>query len=145
MELKLSGLLNPSASTNGNKKEKYYPPPEAIKIPTGHTFIVFKDDKPIEQIHLSSGDHVIFGNKKPPSHILLAHESCSREHAVVQGRRIKRSPFASDVVSCLLDLGSANGTWLNEKQIDALRFYELKEGDVVRFGASTRRYVFMVK
>lgn len=44
----------------------------------------------------------------------------------------------------IIDLGSANGTRLNKQVLDAERFYELKDRDVVNFGASTRDYVLLV-
>ena len=43
----------------------------------------------------------------------------------------------------IMDLESANGTFLNGVPIDAARYYQLKKGDVIRFGASTREYVLL--
>ena len=42
-----------------------------------------------------------------------------------------------------MDLESTNGTFLNGERIEAARYYELKHGDVVKFGGSTRDYVVM--
>lgn len=42
-----------------------------------------------------------------------------------------------------MDLESANGTFLNEKRLEACRYYELLEKDLVKFGASTREYILM--
>lgn len=44
----------------------------------------------------------------------------------------------------LIDLESANGTKLNGKKIEASRFVELVDGDVVGFGDSEREYVLML-
>lgn len=43
----------------------------------------------------------------------------------------------------LIDLDSANGTFLNNKRIDPRKYYELMEKDVIKFGFSTREYVLL--
>lgn len=43
----------------------------------------------------------------------------------------------------ILDLGSANGTYVNNQRIDARRYVELMEKDVVKFGYSSREYVLL--
>jgi smad nuclear-interacting protein 1 len=49
----------------------------------------------------------------------------------------------------VVDLGSVNGTHLKnkktgeKKKLDDARFYELKPGDVLSFGLSTREYVLL--
>lgn len=50
------------------------------------------------------------------------------------GRRVR--PY-------IIDLGSGNGTYLNNQRIDAQRYYELKEKDVIKFGFSSREYVLL--
>lgn len=50
------------------------------------------------------------------------------------GRRVK--PY-------IIDLGSGNGTYLNNQRIEAQRYYELKEKDVLKFGFSSREYVLL--
>ncbi|CAL4138214.1 unnamed protein product, partial [Meganyctiphanes norvegica] len=59
--------------------------------------------------------------------VLFVRESCA-------GRTVK--PY-------ILDLESANGTFLNNKRIEARRYYEMKEKDVVKFGYSSREYVLL--
>lgn len=44
-----------------------------------------------------------------------------------------------------MDLESTNGTFLNSEKIDPLRYYELKSGDTLRFGFSTRNYVIIAE
>jgi smad nuclear-interacting protein 1 len=44
-----------------------------------------------------------------------------------------------------MDLESTNKTYLNGSEIEGARYYELREKDVVKFGESTREYVFMKK
>lgn len=43
----------------------------------------------------------------------------------------------------LLDLESANGTTVNQKEVPASRYYELRNGDTVRFAASEREWVLL--
>ncbi|VEL41393.1 unnamed protein product, partial [Protopolystoma xenopodis] len=43
----------------------------------------------------------------------------------------------------VIDLESVNGTYLNNQRIEARRFYELRERDMIKFGFSTREYVVM--
>lgn len=50
------------------------------------------------------------------------------------GRKVK--PY-------IIDLGSGNGTYLNNQRIEAQRYYELKEKDVLKFGFSSREYVLL--
>ena len=116
-------------------------------------------------------------------HIPTDHPSCSKQHAVIQFRQktnetldgefevtIKCALAALQLLlhancSCacrpyIIDLESTNGTFLNGKQIDAAKYYELLEKvitaldlhvhlcfrvkqDVLKFGFSTREYVLL--
>jgi pSer/pThr/pTyr-binding forkhead associated (FHA) protein len=41
----------------------------------------------------------------------------------------------------IMDLGSTNGTLLNNQKLDSSRYYELLSKDVIKFGLSDREYV----
>lgn len=43
----------------------------------------------------------------------------------------------------IMDLQSANGTYLNNEKIPESRYVELKAGDVLKFGYSSREYVLL--
>ena len=43
----------------------------------------------------------------------------------------------------VMDLGSTNGTSINGEKIEAQRYYQLLEGDTLKFGASSREYVIL--
>lgn len=79
--------------------------------------------------------------------ILTDHASCSKQHAVIQYRlNITRNEFGDEkrnVKPYLLDLDSANGTTVNQRKVPPSRYYELKNGDTVRFAASEREYVLL--
>ena len=44
----------------------------------------------------------------------------------------------------LIDLESSNGTLLNGEKIEASRYLEVRNGDVVKFGFSEREFVVML-
>ncbi|MEU8262436.1 FHA domain-containing protein [Micromonospora sp. NPDC048999] len=67
--------------------------------------------------------------RAPTADIVLADPHVSRRHATVQ--------LTADGV-CLTDLGSTNGTWLNDQRLtDSI---QLTDGDVVRLGRTDLRY-----
>jgi len=76
------------------------------------------------------------------------HPSCSKQHAVLQFRHVAKTGEFGDkeagVRLYILDLDSANGTRLNKIKIEGRRYVEIKEGDLITFGESTREYVVMV-
>ena len=43
----------------------------------------------------------------------------------------------------MIDLGSANGTFVNGTQIPPSQYFELRISDVLKFGASTREFVLL--
>ena len=45
----------------------------------------------------------------------------------------------------LMDLESTNKTFLNGSDVEAARYYELRDKDVLKFGESSREYVLMKK
>ena len=92
----------------------------------------------------------------------LENPSCSMQHCVVQYRekhvvrqlsveeQTARGVFQAFVqepvvIPYLMDLDSTNGTFLNGDKLEGARYYEIRNKDVVRFGESTREYVFMKK
>lgn len=109
--------------------------------PVTSTFklFVFKSSSVIDTIDLSTRPYYRLGRDQSLNHIPLLHQSISSQHAVLQYRvRDERCRLY------LMDLGSANGTRINgDMVVESKRFYEILDGDVVTFGASTRDYVFM--
>jgi smad nuclear-interacting protein 1 len=43
----------------------------------------------------------------------------------------------------LIDLESSNGSYVNDTEIPTSRYYQLRTGDTLTFGASTREYVLL--
>lgn len=52
-------------------------------------------------------------------------------------------PLGKRVRPYLIDLGSANGTYINNKPIESKKYVELLEKDVIKFGYSSREYVLL--
>ena len=47
------------------------------------------------------------------------------------------------VTAYIVDLNSANGTFINNEKIDSQKYVELRERDVLKFGFSSREYVML--
>ena len=98
----------------------------------------------------------LFGRDRSLADIPTDHESCSKQHAVLQFKRytgknktgstsngnVDDGP-ANIVLPYLIDLEAANGTRLNGNRIDSRRYYELRHKDSIRFGESTREYLLI--
>lgn len=75
------------------------------------------------------------------------HPSCSKQHAVLQYRVV---PYTREdgtrgqrVRPYIIDLESANGTYVNNQKIETRKFVELIERDVIKFAYSSREYVLL--
>lgn len=78
------------------------------------------------------------------SDIQLANPSISAQHSVIQFRQ-RRKPDDPNpqVIPYVMDLETTNGTFLNGERIEAARYYELRDKDVLKFGCSSRDYVLI--
>lgn len=87
------------------------------------------------------------GRDRRVADLPVDHPSCSKQHAVLQYRSIayKREDGSKGrrIRPYIIDLGSGNGTFLNNERIEAQRYVELKEKDVIKFGFSSREYVLL--
>jgi smad nuclear-interacting protein 1 len=112
-------------------------------------------DELIEVLHISKQSAYLFGREEKVADIPVYHPSLSKQHCVLQYRALpdKKSTTGSQnqqraVVRCkpyLMDLGSTNGTFINDVRIDEARYYELKKGDVITLGSSSREYVLLTE
>ena len=164
----LSGALAKDKETGNVYKGvvlKFKEPPEARAPNTQWRFYVFKpkkannpktkksqdDNELVETLHISKQSAYLLGRNGEIADIPLLHPSLSSQHAVLQYRAV---PVKSEKIgepprlSCqpyIMDLESTNGTFLNGIRIDAARYYQLRRGDVLTFGASTREYVLLTE
>lgn len=134
----LSGALAKDTNTFKGVVIKYNEPPEAQKPDKRWLIYPFKNDESLDPIPIYRQSAYLFGKDRSVADIPIDHPSCSRQHAVIQFRKVK-----SQVRPYLLDLESANKTKLNDEVIESKRYYELLEKDVIKFGFSTREYVIL--
>ncbi|CAG0880740.1 unnamed protein product [Darwinula stevensoni] len=143
----LSGKLAEETNTFKGVVIKYNEPIEARKPKRRWRLYVFKGEKelPMLQIHRQSA--YLMGRERRIADIPIDHPSCSKQHAVLQFRLVDYTrPDGSvgrRVRPYIIDLESANGTYVNNKQIEPRRYVELFEKDVLKFGYSSREYVLL--
>ncbi|PON82131.1 Serine/threonine protein kinase [Trema orientale] len=101
----------------------------------GHNFYfeVLKEGSIIDQFDVYEKGAFMFG-RVDLCDFILDHPTISRFHAVLQ---FKRSGQAY-----IYDLGSTHGTFINKNQVKKKSYVDLHVGDVVRFGQSSRLYIF---
>ena len=68
-------------------------------------------------MHLHRQSAYLIGKDRKIADIPVDHPSCSRQHAVLQYRFVHNR-----VLPYIIDLGSSNGTFLNNKKIDSQRY-----------------------
>lgn len=94
---------------------------------------IFKESKKIGTItRVSKQCAVVFGRNKNITDVLLQHPSISRQHSVILHGKSGNM--------YIMDLGSSHGTFVNKKKLINDQREPLDEGDIIRFGASTREY-----
>lgn len=123
-------------------------PPEARKPSIRWRFYVFKGGDVLnEPLYIHRQSCYLFGRERRVADVPTDHPSCSKQHAVLQYRQVeKENPDGTSskkVSPYLMDLGSTNGTYINDKRMEAQRYYELFERDTIKFGNSSREYVLL--
>ena len=139
-----------TGNTRGGIVLKWSEPVDAAQPTTKWRLYVFKDEDLIQTLHIHRQSAFLIGRDDRVADILLDHPSCSKQHAVIQHRLITLTEPETNsttriVKPYLLDLASANKTRLNGVEVEDSRFIELREKDVLRFGASSREYVLVAK
>lgn len=135
---------------------KFSEPPEARTPNTRWRLYVFKktgksgedNDAPLDVLHISKQSAYLFGRDRKVADIPVDHTSLSKQHCVIQYRALPDKNDRDMRLRCkpyLIDLGSTNGTFLNEVRLDEARYYELRKGDVITLGASSREYVLLTE
>ena len=123
---------------------KFREPPEARAPNTLWRFYVFKGEEQLDTLHVSRQSAYLFGRNEDIADIILQHPSCSSQHAVLQYRALPHKETGKlNCLPYLMDLESTNGSFINGVRIDSARYYQLKKGDVLKFGQSTREYVLL--
>lgn len=94
---------------------------------------ILKDGSIIDQFEVCEKGAYMFGRVELCDFI-LEHPTISRFHAVLQ--------FKRNGDAYLYDLGSTHGTFVNKSQVEKGVYVALHVGDVIRFGHSSRLYIF---
>ncbi|KAL2496294.1 FHA domain-containing protein DDL-like [Forsythia ovata] len=123
-------------------------PPEARKPDIRWRLYVFKGGEVLnEPLYVHRLSCYLFGRERRVADIPTDHPSCSKQHAVLQYRQVeKENPdgtMSKEVRPYLMDLGSTNGTFINDDRLEPQRYYELFEKDTIKFGNSSREYVLL--
>lgn len=134
----LSGALAKDTNTFKGVVIKYNEPSEASKPDQRWLLYPFKGQESLDPIPIYRQSAYLLGRDRTIVDIPIDHPSCSKQHAVIQFRKVR-----GNVSPYLIDLESANKTKLNNETIEPRRYYQLFEKDVVKFGFSTREYVIM--
>ena len=143
----LSGKLTEEKNVFNGVVVKYSEPPEA-RIPKRRwRFYVFKGDETLPTLYLHRQSAYLMGRERKVADIPLDHPSVSKQHAVLQFRLVayERADGSAGrtVRPYLIDLEAANGTYVNNQRVEAKRYVELFEKDVLKFGFSSREYVLL--
>ena len=129
---------------------KYNEPPESRLPPASAPWrmYVFKGEQEVEKLDLYTRSCWLLGRERAVVDVPIEHPSCSKQHAVVQFRYVEKRGEYGDrkggVKPYIIDLDSSNGTMLNGEKLDGRRYMELRTGDVLKFGESTRDYVLLL-
>jgi len=116
-------------------KTSGFQPPSWARRPKLHQcgLEVYKKGKLVTVIKdINRKKCTIFGRNKSMCDIWLEHPSISRQHSAIL--------HGSSGNIYILDLGSSHGTTCNHKKLHQNKRQVLADGDIIRFGASSREY-----
>ena len=126
---------------------RYSQPEEARKPKTKWRLYVFKGNEELPILYVHRQSAYLLGRDRKVADIPLDHPSCSKQHAVLQYRLMPfKRPNGTQgrkVIPYIVDLNSANGTFVNNQKIESQKYVQLLEKDVLKFGFSSREYVML--
>ena len=118
---------------------------------------VLKDGSIVQVFELTRREYFFVGRQSDVVQILAEHPSISRRHGMkVKMIDILRNPYFYNFISnsllgvfnfrddgalMYLDLGSAQGSYINKSKCEIGTYYRCYVGDILRFGASSRQYL----
>lgn len=144
---KTSGKLTEDKNTVNGVVIKYSEPADARKPKRRWRLYPFKGEKALPVLYIHRQSAYLMGRDRKIADIPLDHPSCSKQHAALQYRLVpyKRAngTDAKQIRPYIIDLESANGTMVNNVKLEARRYHELMERDVIKFGFSSREYVVL--
>lgn len=143
----LSGKLLEESNTVNGVVVKYSEPVEARKPKTRWRLYVFKGNEELPVLYIHRQSAYLLGRDRKVADIPLDHPSCSKQHAALQYRLVDYlrpdGNKSRRVTPYVIDLNSANGTYVNNQKIESQKYVQLMEKDVLKFGFSSREYVML--
>lgn len=143
----LSGKLIEDMNTVNGVVIKYAEPQDARKPKRRWRLYPFKGEKALPTLYIHRQSAYLMGRDRKVADIPLDHPSCSKQHAALQYRLVSFQKEGGiegrRVRPYIIDLESANGTFVNNIKLEPRRYHELLEKDVIKFGFSTREYVLL--
>ncbi|KAL1139036.1 hypothetical protein AAG570_009097 [Ranatra chinensis] len=143
----LSGKLAEETNMFNGVVIKYSEPPEARKPKRRWRFYPFKGDEDLPTLYIHRQSAYLIGRDRKVADIPVDHPSCSKQHAALQYRISSYSKEdgtkGQRVRPYIIDLESANGTYINNVKIEPRKYVELFEKDVIKFAYSSREYVLL--
>jgi len=147
VNMAVSGKLLEDTNVVNGVVVKYSEPAEARKPKTKWRLYVFKGNEELPILYIHRQSAYLLGRDRKVADIPLDHPSCSKQHAALQYRLVdytKRDGGAGKrVTPYVIDLNSANGTFVNNQKIESQKYVQLLEKDVLKFGFSSREYVML--
>ncbi|XP_050428472.1 smad nuclear interacting protein 1 isoform X2 [Adelges cooleyi] len=141
-----TGKLAEDTNTFNGVVIKYSEPAEARKPKRRWRLYPFKGEKQLPVLHIHRQSGYLLGRDRKVADIPIDHPSCSKQHAALQYRLVsakKDGRHIRCIRPYIIDLESANGTYVNNNRIDPKKYVELMEKDVIKFGFSSREYVIL--
>lgn len=143
----LSGKLAEQLNVYNGVVIKYSEPPEARMPKKRWRLYQFKGDETLPTLYIHRQSAYLLGRDRRVADIPIDHPSCSKQHAALQYRLVPYNrpdgSVGKRIKLYLIDLESANGTFINNKKIEVKKYVELLEKDVIKFGFSSREYVLL--
>lgn len=143
----LSGKLAEEVNTYKGVVIKYSEPPEARKPKRRWRLYPFKGETSLPTLYIHRQSAYLIGRDRVVVDLPVDHPSCSKQHAVLQYRVVpyirENGSKGNRVRPYIIDLESANGTFVNNQKIEPRKYVELLEKDVIKFAYSSREYVLL--
>ncbi|KAL1380935.1 hypothetical protein pipiens_013834 [Culex pipiens pipiens] len=138
----LSGKLTEEVNKVNGVVIKYAEPAESRKPKRRWRLYPFKGEQALPTLYIHRQSCYLIGRDRKVCDLPIDHPSCSKQHAALQYRLVpyEREDGTSGkrVRPYIIDLESANGTFVNNKKVDTKKYIELLEKDVLKFGFSSR-------
>ncbi|CAB4066791.1 SNIP1 [Lepeophtheirus salmonis] len=145
--LNITGKLAQDSNTVNGVVVKYTEPPDCRRPRTKWRLYVLKEMKNYLFLYIHRQSSYLLGRDRKVADVPLDHPSCSKQHAALQYRLVQYNKpdgsIGKRVRPYIIDLNSANGTFINNKKMEPHKYIQVLEKDVLKFGFSSREYVLL--